>query len=183
MAFKLPQNSLYAVLLRSRWWASALAGLAAFALIRFILPAPYAAIGATPFFGIAAYVLYRQLRRPGARRVAQALERARALPAPRFLDALDAAFVRNGYQVERANGAADLELTQAGRVTLVACKRWKATRTGIEPIREFDAATADRGVKRIYVAAGEVTANARTFAEQRSIELMGEEELGRLLAG
>jgi len=96
---------------------------------------------------------------------------------------LDLAFVRNGYQVERANGPADLELTREGRVTLVACKRWKATRTGIEPIREFDAATAERGVKRIYVAAGEVTANARTFAEQRSIELMDEEELGRLLAG
>ena len=180
---KLPQNSLYAVLLRSRWWASALAGLAAFALIRFILPAPYAAIGAMPFFGIAAYLLYKQFRRPGARRVAQALERARALSAPRFLEALEAGFRKEGYGVERTGGAAELELTREGRVTLVACKRWKATRTGIEPIREFDAATAERGVKRIYVAAGEVTANARSFAEQRSIELMDEEALGRLLAG
>ena len=182
MAFKLPQNSLYAVLLRSPWWASGLAGLAAFALIRFLLPAPYAALGATPFFGIAAYVLYRQLRRPGAKRVAAALERARALSATSFLDALEAGFRREGYAVERAASPADLELTREGRVTLVSCKRWKATRTGVDPIREFDAATAERGVKRLYVAAGEFTANARTFAEQKSIELMGEEELGRLLA-
>lgn len=182
MAWKLPQNSLYAVLLRSPWWWSALGGFAAFALIRLILPAPYAAIGALPFLGISGYVLYQRLRRPSARRVAQALERARALSAPKFLDALEAGFRRDGYAVERTDGAADLELTREGRITLVSCRRWKATRTGIEPIREFDAATAERGVKRLYVAAGEVTDNARSYAEQRSIELMAEEALGRLLA-
>ena len=68
-------------------------------------------------------------------------------------------------------------------MTLVACRRWKATRTGIEPLREFDAATAERGAfGRMYVAVGEVTANARAFAAQKSIRLLHDEELARLLA-
>jgi restriction system protein len=79
-------------------------------------------------------------------------------------------------------GGAGLELRREGLVTLVACQRWKAMRTGIEPLREFDAATREHGaVGRMYVAAGEVTENARAFAEERNIRLVREEELARLL--
>jgi restriction system protein len=77
---------------------------------------------------------------------------------------------------------AGLVLRRDGLVTLVACKRWKAMRTGIEPLREFDAATSAHGAfSRMYVAAGEVTDNARAFAEQKKIRLVQEEELARLL--
>ena len=41
-------------------------------------------------------------------------------------------------------GRADFELVQGARHTLVAGKRWKATRTGIEPLRELEAARARR---------------------------------------
>jgi restriction system protein len=180
---KLPQNSLFAILLRSRWWVSLGAAAIAFALIRLLVPTPYAAFGASPFLIIALYVLWKQLRQPGAKKVAAALAKARELPAPGFLELLEAAFRREGYKVERASGAADLELTYEGRATLVACRRWKALRTGVEPLREFDAATAERGVKRIYIAAGELTENAKTFAAEKQIRLIDEEELGRLLAG
>jgi restriction system protein len=67
-------------------------------------------------------------------------------------------------------------------VTVVGCRRWKAARTGIEPLREFDAATSEQGAhKRLYVAVGEVTDTARTFAQKKGIALVGEEELTRLL--
>jgi restriction system protein len=67
-------------------------------------------------------------------------------------------------------------------VTLVACKRWKVARTGIEPLREFDAATSARDAhSRMYIAAGEVTENARAFAAQKRIQLLQEEELAKLL--
>ena len=57
-------------------------------------------------------------------------------------------------------------------------------RTGIEPLREFDAATSERGAhRRMYVAAGEVTANARAFAAEKQIRLLQDEELAKLLAG
>ena len=58
----------------------------------------------------------------------------------------------------------------------------KATRTGVEPLREFDAATAGRGAfGRMYVAVGEVTENARAFAKEKAIRLLHDEELARLL--
>ena len=181
---KLPENSLFAILMRSRWWVSLGAGAIAFALIRLLVPTPYAAIGASPFLVIAAVVGWRELRRPGAKKVAAALERARAMSAEEFSQALEAAFRREGYAVARATGAIDFELTHQGRVTLVACRRWKATRTGVEPLREFDTATAGRGAfARMYVAAGEVTATAAAFAREKSIRLLHDEELGRLLAG
>jgi restriction system protein len=181
---KLPQNSLFAILLRARWWVSLGAGAIAFALMRLLVPAPYAAFGALPFLIIAAVVLWRELRRPGAKKVAAALERARAMSAEDFSRALEAAFRREGYSVVRAGGAADLELTHEGRLTLVACRRWKATRTGVEPLREFDAATAARGAfGRLYVAVGEVTDNAKAFAKEKSIRVLHDEELARLLAG
>ena len=73
-------------------------------------------------------------------------------------------------------------ITHKGIVTVVGCRRWKAARTGIEPLREFDAATAERGAhKRMYVAVGEVSDNARTFAAQKGIALVQEEELAGLL--
>jgi restriction system protein len=184
---KLPENSLFAILLRARWWVSFGVAAIAFALIRLLVPTPYAAFGASPFLIIALVVLWRELRRPGVKKVAAALERARAMSANEFSRTLEEAFRRDGFSVARADsgkgGAVDLELTREGRVTLVACRRWKATRTGIEPLREFDAATAERGAfGRTYVAVGEVTANARAFAAQKSIRLLHDEELARLLA-
>ena len=181
---KLPQNSLFAILLRARWWVSLGVGALAFALLRLLVPAPYAAFAAAPFLAIGLYVLWKELRRPGAKKVAAALERARAMPAEEFSRALEQAFRREGYSVARAGGAADFELTNEGRLTLVACRRWKATRTGIDPLREFDAATAGRGAfSRMYVTVGEVTGNAKAFAAEKSIRLLQDEELARLLAG
>ncbi len=185
---KLPENSLFSILLRARWWVSLGAAAIAFALIRLLVPTPYAAFGASPFLVIAMVVLWRELRRPGAKKVAAALERARAMSAEEFSRALEEAFKREGYGVARAGrvngGAVDLELTHQGRTTLVACRRWKATRTGVEPLREFDAATAKReAFSRMYVATGEVTANAKAFAAEKSIRLLQDEELAKLLAG
>jgi len=45
-------------------------------------------------------------------------------------EAIEHAFRREGYGVTRTRGTADFELTRAGRISLVGCKRWKAARTG-----------------------------------------------------
>jgi restriction system protein len=184
MKLELPRNSLFAILLRSRWWLSVLLALGVFALARLAFPPGVAAFAALPFAAIAIYAGFQQLRRPGARRIAATLERARAMSWDGFSAALEEAFRREGYAVTRIGGGADLELTHDGRVTLVACKRWKAVRTGIEPLRELDAASSARGAhQRIYVAAGEVTDHARAFAAQKQIRLLQDEELAKLLAG
>ena len=78
--------------------------------------------------------------------------------------------------------AADLELSKSGRISLVACKRWKADRTGIEPLRELDATRKTRDAQDcIYVAAGGITDNARAFATLKNIRLLHDAELASLL--
>jgi restriction system protein len=182
MKLSLPKNSLYAILLRSPWWASVLAALVFGALVRFILPTVYAVFAMLPFFGIAAYAAWRQFSGPSATRVAGILEHLRTLSSESFLAAIEEAYRREGYEVKRLDTAhADLELAKDSRTTLLACKRWKATRTGIEPLRGLHAAARARDAQCIYVAAGEVTETAREFAAKQSIRLVQGADLAQLL--
>lgn len=182
--FKPKENSLFAILLRSQWWVSALVAAAVIGLLRFLMPTMYAVAAALPFVVITAYVVWQQLRAPSGKRIAGALERLRAMPWDEFAAALAKAYASEGYEVQRlASGQADLELARDGRKTLVACKRWKATRTGIEPVRELDGARKAREADEcIYVAAGEITHQARAFAAERNVRLVEGAELARKLA-
>jgi len=184
MKLKMHENSLFAMLLRSPWWASAALAVVIVVGLRFFIPIPYAVFAALPFIVIAGYVGWRQLRTPSAKRVAAGLERLRAMGWEEFARAIEEGFRRDGYTV-KALGApqADFELAQGSRTALVACKRWKATRTGIEPLRDLEAAGRTREVHEcIYVAAGEITEQARTFAVQKKIRLLEGGELVKLFA-
>jgi len=184
---KMHENSLFAVLLRSPWWisigvAAATGVLARFALARFSLPEAYAVFIALPFLVIGIYAAWQQLRAPGAGRVAETLDALRTLSSDEFCSALEDAYRREGYTVTRGAAGADLELARAGRLTLVACRRWKVARTGIEPLKELDAARQARGAQEcIYVAAGAFTENAHAFAAANGIRLLHGAELVKLL--
>jgi restriction system protein len=180
---KLNKNSLFAILLRSPWWVSALVAIALVVGLRLFIPMSYAVFAALPFAVIAAYVGWQRLRAPGAGRIAGTLERLRAMSWEDFSAAIEQAYRREGYTVSRLGGTqADFELVQGSRSTLVACKRWKATRTGIEPLRELEAARRAREAHEcIYVAAGEITEQAREFAALKSIRLVQGAELAKLL--
>jgi restriction system protein len=182
MKLEMHQNSLFAVLLRSPWWVSLAVAIGLAAVLRLFLPLEFALFGGLPFLIIAGVSGWRELRRPGPKRIAATLERARALSADAFCAALEEGFKRQGFGTRRGEGAADLVLTHKGIVTVVGCRRWKAARTGTEPLREFDARTAESGAhKRVYVAVGEVSDSAREFAAKKSIRLLQEEELATLL--
>ena len=80
-------------------------------------------------------------------------------------------------------GAADFELRRNGRVTLATCKRRKVAQTGIEPLRELLLVKETVGAQEcIYVAAGDVSQNARQFAVQKDIRLLCDAELAQYLA-
>jgi restriction system protein len=185
------KNSLFAVLLRSPWWISIAVAAGIFALARMALPeayAPYAIFASLPFIVIGGYAGWQQLRAPSAASVAATLEALRALSWEDFASAIEDAFRRDGYAVTRLNGAGadfagvDFELTRAGRVSLVGCKRWKVARAGVEPLRELDAARQAREAHEcIYVAAGEFTDNARAFAAEKNIRLLQDVELAKFL--
>lgn len=179
------KNSLFAILLRSPWWISVAVAGGVFAAARLLLPPLYAGFVALPFAVIAGYAAWRQFRAPSAARVAGTLETIRSAGWAEFSAALADAFRRDGYTVNRLHGAdADFELIRSGRIALVGCKRWKAARTGVEPLRELhDAMRARDSHECIYVAAGEITENARTFAAEKSIRVLHDAELAVLLAG
>jgi len=179
-------NSLFAILLRSSWWISVLVAAAIVALSGIALPPKYfifGAVGALPFLVIGAIALWRQLQRPSRARVASTVAAVSAMTWKDFSSALEAAFRRDGYEVARLQAAgADLELRKAGRKTLVNCKRWKVSRTGLEPLRELVAAREQHEADEvIYVATGQVTEQAARFVVEKRIQLMQGEDLTRLL--
>ena len=163
--------------------AVATAVVSRFVLVKFDMPEPYALFIALPFIVIGCVAGWRQLRAPSAERVAASLESLRLLSWDEFSVALEEAFRRDGYSVNRLRIAgADLELTKAGRVSLVGGKRWKVARAGVEPLRELDAARHAREAHEcIYVAAGEITENARAFAARKNIRLLNGADLANLL--
>lgn len=182
------KNSLFAVLLRSPWWLSIAVGGGLYALANALLPvayAPYAIFSALPFLVIGGVAGWQQLRAPSAERIAATLEALRAQSWQDFSAALEQAFRREGHGVSRIEAAgADFELTKGARIAVVGCKRWKVARAGVEPLRELYAARQAREAHEcIYVAAGEVTQNARAFAVEHNIRLLEGEELARLLPG
>jgi restriction system protein len=182
---KMSENSIFAILLRSPWWISVAVCAALFAALRLAMPELYAFFVALPFGVIGVYAGWAQLRAPSPQRIAAELEAHRAASWDAFAASVAEAFRRDGYEVQRfPGGAADFELVKGGRLSLVACKRWKAARTGVEPLRELHAAATTREAQeRIYVVAGEVTANAAAFAGANGIRLIREAELAKLLRG
>jgi restriction system protein len=182
MRWRPADNSAFAMLSRAPWWVSVLIAGAAFMLARHFVPDVYAIFVPLPFYVTGGYAAWRQLRVPSGARIARTLEALRVLSADEFTRALEEAYRREGYTVARIGGGkADLELTRGARTTLVACRRWKAQRTGVEPLRELDAERHAREAHECaYVAVGEITDTARAFAAEKSIRLVGGAELARL---
>ncbi|MDA8107694.1 MAG: restriction endonuclease [Betaproteobacteria bacterium] len=182
MKLRIHEHSLFAVLARAPWWVSFLVAGLVLAGARFVLPVQYAAAFAIPFAGIGAYAAWKQLRAPSAEQLAKTLEALRAMPAENFAFVLEETWRKHGYAVARHAGAgADYELEKGGRTVLVACRRWKATRTGVDPLKELKAAARARKADALYLAAGEVTAQARRFATDNAVTLVEGAEIAKLV--
>jgi restriction system protein len=182
---KMNPNSLFAILLRSPWWLSFAIAIGLAALSRAILrdvPMLFASLVGLPFIVIGCIAAWKQLRTPGSEGIAKALDGLRTLSGEEFAGKLASAYQRDGFAAKRITGAADLELEKSGRLTLVACKRWKATRTGVEPLRELETLRRKREApEAVYIAAGEITDTARSFAAQSGIRLLEGPELAALV--
>jgi restriction system protein len=179
---KLPENSLFSMLLRARWWVSALTGLGVFLVVRLLLDAGFAFFAALPFLIIANVVMWRELRAPRGARVDAALEKLRAMSWGEFAGLLEAAYQREGFEVKRVAGAADFEMRKAGDLTLVAAKRWKASVSGVEPLKALAAAGEQRGASAcVHVCATELSERAKDFAMDKQIKRLEGTGLVRLL--
>jgi len=178
------KDSLFAILMRAPWWVSLVVAAALFAAVRLVLPAAAAAAAAVPFIGITIFAAWKQMRAPSATSSADMLAKLREMSWENFSAVIGEAFRRDGYEVtEVYKDAIDLELRKAGRRALVSCKRWKVAQTGIGPLRDLAAAKqAADADDCIYVAAGDFTANARTFAGDNGVKLLSGAALAVLVA-
>jgi restriction system protein len=185
MQWTMNENSLFAILLRSSFlWSFMIAAVMIGAMLA-LLPEAYrivAIISGLPFIVIGCIAAWRQLRAPSAARVSRTAEAVRAMSWNDFRTALSDAYRREGYDVQPAEGPADLELRKEWRRSLVSCKRWKAGRTGVEPLRDLVKAKEAREAHDcMYVAVGEISDNAREFATKNAIALIGPAELARIM--
>jgi restriction system protein len=188
LQFKIPEKSLFALLLRSPWWVSFLVASAVFFIARVLLPErflPYSVITAAPFLGIGAFAAWKQLRAPNAAHLAAALETVTTMSWRDFSAAIEERFRADGYTVKPYKGAAaDFAMERQGYTTLVSCKRWKAASHGVEALRELEAAREKQeGRAAIYVAAGSLTDNAQRFATEKEIRVLQGMELVQWMRG
>jgi restriction system protein len=184
MKWKIPENSLFAILQRQSWWVSALAALATFVVVQNFVAWVYALFATLPFTVIALMVAWKQIFGPNGARVEKTLEKTRSMSWEDFAQALERGYRAEGYAVQRATGVVDFELEKLGYVTLVSARRWKAARTGIEPLKELAAAGERLGARECrYAVAGELTEQARAFARQKGVKLVEGAELARLVRG
>lgn len=184
-------NSLFAILLRSRWWISFALTAVIVLLALALLPPDYklvGALGATPFFAVGVVALVRQLNAPSPARVQALLDAAAQQNWAQFSAQLQAAWKAEGYTVQATSpatndSAADFRLERQGKTALVCAKRWKAAHHGLEPLKLLHNARQNLGVQdAVYIALHPLHANARTYAEQHRMVVLQGADLAGLLA-
>ncbi len=186
MKFKMAEKSLFAVLLRSPWWISFAIAVGFALAAKALLPAEYFVVGVLggfPFVVVGGIAAWKQLSAPSTAHVQGTLAQLEAMSWRDFSAAVEQAFARAGYAVQRLDGAAaDFSLLKANRTTLLSCKRWKAAHLGVEPFQALQAAIgvheADGG---LCITTGDVTDKARQFAAAHQIRVMHGTELAQLL--
>jgi restriction system protein len=182
MKFKMAEKSLFAILLRSPWYISfALVGLFVLAS-KALLPDQYfvyGAIGGFPFFAIGCMAAWRQFRAPNPQHIENSLQKAAGMTWRDFSALVETGFAKAGYQVARLNlPGADFKLEKAGRVTLIAAKRWKAVNQGVEPLRELVALRdAQKADLCSFISIGTLSDSALRFARANQVELVAQATL------
>jgi len=87
-------------------------------------------------------------------------------------------FRRQGYGVTQIggdgpDGGVDLELHKGSELVLVQCKQWRATKVGVEVVRQLYGVMAARGAAGGFVVtSGDFTVDAQSFSAGRNISLL-----------
>lgn len=117
----------------------------------------------------------------------QGLESIAALGWRHFEQLVGEAFRRQGYTVEEtglggADGGIDLVLRKDGRRVLVQCKQWRRRQIPVNVVREMYGLLAHHSADAVKIACiGAFTRDAVKFAQGKPIQLIGGEELMRMI--
>ena len=103
MKWKMAENSLFAILLRSPWWIALGIGVLLVLLMRAAAAGLRHAgdVGSFPFFVIAAMAAWKQLRAPSPAQIEQTVQRLQAMNSREFGAAIEAAFRAQGHELRR----------------------------------------------------------------------------------
>ena len=181
------ENSLFAILMRSRWWISFAICAAVVAISLAVFPkdiSPFAALGAFPFFIVGCMAFYRQMSAPSPAKLQALQEQASQQSWADFSAQLQAAWQAEGYEVQRLNqNGADLKLARNGQSCIVSARRWKAAAHGQEPLRELLAARArQQADQAIYVAMQPLSESTAAWARQNEIIVLDAKGIALLLS-
>ncbi len=191
MKFKMPENSLFARLLRSPWWVSLGIGVTLGLVCAALFPAHLRVVGAlsgAPFLVIAAMAAWRQRGQVGPAQLVQASKVLGAMNWTAFAQALETAFQRDGFTVTRCSGSSggthDFDLERQGRRMLVSARRWKSAHTGVEPLRALQAAReAADAPDALFIGLGDLSEPARKLMASERIAVWQGPELAQKLRG
>lgn len=117
----------------------------------------------------------------------QGLESIATLGWRHFEQLVGEAFRRQGYTVEEtglggADGGIDLILRKNGCRVLVQCKQWRRRQIPVNVVREMYGLLAHHSANEVkIVCTGTYTRDAANFAQDKPIELIGGEELLRMI--
>lgn len=185
------------------WPAGVVFGIGGFVFVRFGLPTllhgnrfaqafePMATL--MSWFALAAGLLGAAMSWIGQRQrrrlldAQQGLDSIAALGWRHFEQLVGEAFRRQGYMVEEnglggADGGIDLILRKDGRRVLVQCKQWRRRQIPVNVVREMYGLLAHHSADAVKIACvGTFTRDAATFAQGKPIELIGDEELMRMI--
>jgi restriction system protein len=185
MKWKMAENSLFAVLLRSPWWISFALAIVVGLVGRLVFPQQFATVATLsglPFAVIGVMALRRQWGAPSSEKVAALVQELQTLSWPAFASRLEAGWTRHGFQVEHLHGPADFRLKKDGASTLVMAKRWKAGNHGVEALKTLaQERTAQDARFGVYIALAPLSQPCTVFAKKNGIDLPDADALARWL--
>jgi restriction system protein len=143
------------------------------------------AVSGLPFVVIAAMSAWRGRDKPSPAQIEQAAQTLGAMSWPAFAQALETAFKRDGFAVQRSNAiGCDFDIERNGRRMLVVAKRWKSAHTGLEPLRALHAARqAADAPDALFIGLGDLSEPARKLAAGERIAVWQAPELAQKLRG
>ena len=132
MQWRLNEDSLFAILLRSPWWISVAIACAMTAIALALLPEAYRIFGAVtglPFLVIGCIAAWKQWEAPSSARIDRTLAAVRAMSWAEFSRVMESAYRRQGYGVSAISGAPPISRSRrkgAPRSSTANAGKWPA---------------------------------------------------------
>jgi restriction system protein len=186
MKLRMAENSLFAVLLRSRWWISFVIAAALALVAAALLPERFKIVGvvsALPFVVIGCIAAWRQAKQPSPAMIRALASELSASNWNSFSQRLQSALSQDGYQLTRGpEDPVDFELRRQGEHILVHARRWKSTSVGVDTLTALSKARdARQATGAIVITLGELSEAAVRQAREQGISVWRINELARVM--